>query len=272
MTETLVITEPGVYEMSAEAYHRHDSLSSSGARKLLPPSCPAKFRYGKNEHSTAFDIGHAAHKLVLGEGPELVEVDAKDWRTKVAQQAQADAYAAGAVPLLTEQLEAVHEMAAAIRRHPLASILLESGTGVAEQSIFWRDPVTDVMLRCRPDWLTPRWVVDFKTTASAAPDAFAKSVYNFGYYIQAPWYLAGLAAVGLAEPDAPFLFVAQEKTPPYLVAVHQLDDAAMAAGAAQMRQAIDLYATCLAADDWPGYPVEVVTTSLPRWAPELEPA
>ena len=29
----------GVVDMTADAYHRHEALSSSGARKLLPPSC-----------------------------------------------------------------------------------------------------------------------------------------------------------------------------------------------------------------------------------------
>jgi hypothetical protein len=268
VSEPLAVIEPGVYsDITAEDYHRHASLSSSGARRILPPSCPAKFRHGKTEHSTAFDIGHAAHKLVLGEGPELVEVKAKDWRTKAAQQAQADAYDAGHVPLLTHQLKAVHDMAGALLSHELASTLLAPGSGVAEQSLFWRDPITDVMLRCRPDWLSPQWAVDYKTTESAEPQAIRRSVHKFGYYQQAPFYRDGITALGLGD-DLPFLFIFQEKTAPYLITVVQLDDVSMDIGARLNRQAIDLYADCLAANRWPSYDGadDVVSVALPPYA------
>lgn len=271
MTERPVIAEPGVYDIDADVYHSHASLSSSGARAILPPSTPAAFRYGVRTQKTAWDMGHAAHLRVLGEGPELVEVKARDWRTKAAQTARDEAYARGAVPLLTEQIRTVDAMADAVRRHPLASRLLTPGDGVAERSLFWRDEETGVMLRCRPDWLTSRWCVDYKSTTCAENTAFAKSAYSYGYYIQAPFYLAGLAALG--TPREAFMFIAQEKTPPYLVNVVQLDDEAMAAGAAQMRRAINLYAQCMADGDWPGYPLDVPTLALPHWAMrELEDA
>lgn len=274
MTEPIEITKPGVYpDLSGDDYHaQRDVLSSSGAKALLPPSAPALFRHGVREPKAAWDMGHAAHLRVLGEGPELVEVEADDWRTKAAQQKRDEARTRGAIPLLTKDIRTVDAMADAIRRHPLASVVLAPGTGVAEESLFWEDEQTGVMLRCRPDWRAPRWVADYKSAVNASPVAFAKSIYNYGYYIQAPWYLAGLVALGLADPEMPFLFVAQEKTPPYLVSVHQLDDEAMAAGAAQMRRAIDTFAACLEAerrgdpDAWPGYTAEVVHASLPPWA------
>lgn len=264
MTETLTIAEPGIYgDIPAEDYHRHDSLSSSGARRILPPSCPAAFRYGVREHKAAWDIGHAAHLRVLGEGPELVEVKEKDWRTKAAQQQRDEAYARDAVPLLTKDLAMVDAMAVAICEHDLASRLLEPESGIAEQSIFWEDPITEVMLRCRPDWRSPFEAIDYKTTISAEPGAISRTVHKFGYHQQAAFYGDGLRAHGL---DLPFLFIFQEKTAPYLVTVTQLDDAALALGAELNRRAIDLYAACLAAGEWPGYSVDVVETSLPPYA------
>ncbi|MBO0827768.1 MAG: hypothetical protein J2P24_08300 [Streptosporangiales bacterium] len=45
----VMITEPGVYNLPAAVYHADPvpggSLSQSGAKKLLPPSCPALYRY-----------------------------------------------------------------------------------------------------------------------------------------------------------------------------------------------------------------------------------
>lgn len=264
------ITAPGIYpDLPNDVYHaQRDSLSSTGARRILE-TCPAKFRYGKSEHKPEFDLGTAAHKLILGDGPELLEVAAKDWRTKKAQEEQQQARAEGKVPLLSKDYAAVHAMADAIRKDPLATAALAE-PGRVELSAFWRDE-TGVLLRCRPDLLTDRWVVDYKSTTDASKNGFAKSIYNFGYYIQASWYLAGLTALGLADEDTPFLFVAQEKAAPYLVTVHQLDDDAMRLGREKARRAIDLFAACLAADSWPGYASDVLLTSLPAYAlKELE--
>ena len=85
---TIQITSPGIYDMPAETYHADPvpagSLSSTGARRILPPGCPALFRYEQQNgtgHRPEFDFGTAAHKLVLGVGPKLKRINAKDWRT-----------------------------------------------------------------------------------------------------------------------------------------------------------------------------------------------
>src|SRR5207248_11468429 len=83
------IVEPGVYDITNDVYHAdpvpQGSLSSTGARQLTPPNCPALFKWQLDHPeppNSVFDIGTAAHKLVLGDGPQIVEVDADDWRSK----------------------------------------------------------------------------------------------------------------------------------------------------------------------------------------------
>src|SRR5438270_12221695 len=101
------VTAPGVYDLPEYVYHADPvpggSLSQSGAKKLLA-TCPARFRYERDHPpapTDAMELGTAAHKLVLGIGPDLVEVEAKDWRTKAAQEAAEVARARGAVPVLS---------------------------------------------------------------------------------------------------------------------------------------------------------------------------
>lgn len=263
------ITDPGVYEMAAGEYHAHSALSSTGARRLLPPSCPALFKYERDHgqaHKRVFDFGHAAHKMVLGDGPELVVVDAPDWRTNAAKAQRDEAYAEGKVPLLPDEFEMVQLMAAEQRRHPAA---FERGSGKPEQSLFVKDEKTGVMLRARIDWLPDATdkrmvLVDYKTTASAEPRAFARSVANYGYYQQAAWYVDMVIALGLAS-DVAFRFVAQEKTPPYLVTIFEMDEAALRIGRLRNRDAIDLFAACVAAGEWPGYSDEIEPIILPAW-------
>ena len=277
----MIVTKPGVYDdMPNEVYHGDPvpaelggSLSSSGARKLLPPNSPARFRYDQDNPPTstdAYTFGHAAHRMVLGAGQEIVHVEANDWRTKAAQQQKKEALAAGQVPLLTHELEVVTEMADAIRRHPVASLLF--GSGKPEQSLFWVDEDTGVWRRARLDWLPERSgshgrliIPDYKTTKSAAPADIEKAIYDYGYHQQADWYLDGVRAV-LGETDPVFLFVFQEKAPPYLVTVAQPDAMALRIGRHYNRLAINTYRRCVADSSWPGYSDGVELVGVPRWA------
>lgn len=258
---------PGVYEMPEDEYHAHRALSSSGARALLPPSCPEIFHHEREHRRPAkreFDLGHAAHMLVLGDGPELHVVGADNWRKDATKAERDAAYACGAVPLLPEEFDTVQAMAAKLRQHPRAAELFEDG-GIAEQSLFWRDPTTGMECRARPDWLTPRRIVDYKTTVSAEPGAISKSVANYGYAVQEVFYRAGAVELDLIEPDAPFLFVFQSKNPPYLVTVVELDDDWRRIGHDKMRRALEIFRDCTEADVWPGYSDDIETISPPTW-------
>ncbi|WP_433855104.1 hypothetical protein [Streptomyces kronopolitis] len=151
------VTEPGNHDLTAAEYHADPAPggSSSGARLLLPPSCPALFRWEQDNPpapKATFDFGHAAHKEVLGVGPDLVALDYDDWRTKAAREERDELRAAGAVPLLRDDYQQVLDMAAAIRQHPVASRLFEPDSGTAESALVWRDGPTGVMRRALLDW------------------------------------------------------------------------------------------------------------------------
>lgn len=268
----------GVYPDMPEAEYHADpvpggSLSSTGARKLLAPSCPAKFKYERDNGRAPkreFDLGHATHKLVLGKGADIIEIDAATYRTTAAQDQRDAAYADGLVPLLPKELAQVEAMAKAVRDHPIAGPLFTPGTGQAELSGFWQDQRTGIWRRFRTDWVKnggDRTIaVDLKTTVDASPEALERAIYNLGYNQQAAWYLDGLRAVGLADHDAQFMFVFVEKTPPYLITVTGLDLTSLRIGAARNARAIDRYRECTETGHWPAYVDGVTYLSLPPWA------
>ncbi|WP_326779669.1 PD-(D/E)XK nuclease-like domain-containing protein [Streptomyces longwoodensis] len=269
------ITEPGIHEMTNEEYHSHRyALSSSGARLLLPPSCPALFRHAQDtppEPKKTFELGTAAHKLVLGEGPDLIKVDAEKWTTNAVKAEVAAIRDQGAIPLKPTEYQQVHDMADALRRHPVASMLFDPARGKPEQSLFWRDAPTGVMRRARFDWLpdarSGRLIIpDYKTCRSAEPRALARAVEEFGYHQQDDWYRAAARALHLADDTAAFVFVCQEKTPPYIVTVVEMDAEARRIGAARNRRALEVFAECTATGQWPGYSDEIAYLSLPAWA------
>ena len=279
-TVTETVFRPGVYDgMPEEIYHGDPvpvgSLSSSGARKLLTQP-PARFRYEQKNPpapTEAMERGTAAHKLVLGVGAEIVLVNAKDWRTKAAQQQRDEARERGAIPLLPPDYERVHAMAAALRADPLASALFDRERGgLPEQSLFWFDGTFGIWRRARLDWLPDagareRLVVpDYKTTADASQAGVRKSVIQYGYHQQGDWYTA--AAQALLHPDPAFLLVFQETVPPYLVRVVQMDGDLLRAGRERNAEAMEIYRDCSQSGIWPGYGdgIDYVKfESLPVW-------
>ncbi|MFF8100094.1 PD-(D/E)XK nuclease-like domain-containing protein [Streptomyces sp. NPDC016640] len=249
-------------DLSNEDYHAdRTSLSSSGARKLLPPSCPAKFRYEQDNPpapTKTFDYGNAAHKLVLGRGPKLILVDHDAWTTKDAKTEVAEARAQGGIPLKRHEMQMVKDMAEAIRRHPLAAALLDPATGAPEQSGFWIDGPTGIRRRVRFDWLpsihSGRLIIpDYKTADDASEEAMQKAIAKYGYNQQAPWYEEGAQALGMGGDDTEMLLVVQEKKPPYLVNVIGFEFFSREIGRAKNKAAIEKFAECMSTGHWPGY-------------------
>lgn len=294
---------PGVRQMPEEEYFAATwALSASGAKDIL--DCPARFRW-KQTHPVLkkeFDYGSAAHKLVLGSGPEIAVVDAaciaelahrtaeagdaktaklyadtaakgdpEAWSTSAAKAARDEARAAGKIPLLRRDYDHVRGMADAIRRHPLAAALFDPSCGLPEQSLFWHDSEFGITRRARLDWLPdPRGglliIGDYKTCADASPDAVMRSVGNFAYHIQRAWYCEAVRACGI-DGDPGFVFVFQEKDPPYLIHPVQLDGPAIISGDIACRAACERFRDCTEAGVWPGYPYEpeITAVSLPPW-------
>jgi hypothetical protein len=249
------------------------SLSHSGAKVLLPPGSPAQYHH-ERLHPPAdkkvFAFGRAAHRMVLGEGADWVEVKADDWTTKAAQRAAALAEFDGKTALLSKQVRVIEDMAEALAANTLAVDLL-TRPGAAEVALFARDTRSGVMLRGKldklPDPVRGETIgVDYTTAARADPDDFARAAWRYRYYMQEPWYSDLVRAVGFADRLA-FLFVVQCKEPPYLSFVGQLPADAVRYGRVRNREAVDLYAQCEAEDCWPG-PAddEIVQLEMPGWA------
>lgn len=262
-------------DLTAEEYHADKtSISSSGLRALLDPGCPAQFKYDRDNPAPPkreFDLGHAAHKLVLGEGPEFRVIDYPDYKKKAAQNERDEAYEDGLVPLLTKEHDQVQAMAEAIRRHPIAGGLFAPGTGRAELSIYWTDKATGVRCRVRPDWLKElpglALAVDYKTARDASPAAVSRAIKDHSYHQQDAFYTDGIWAA-LQPADVRFVFVFQSKTAPYLITVRELTDQDRDIGRARNERALRLYADCTARDEWPDWtgPVtEIPQIGMPTW-------
>lgn len=225
------------------------------------------------EEKDIFDLGTAAHDILL-EGLGIVEiVDAKDWRSNAAKDARDAARLAGRIPLLTEQAERVEAMVYAVREQLEAHEASPTPftEGAPEQTIVWEEQ--GVLCKARLDWLRDDLTVidDFKTTGkSAHPASFQKNLYYAGFDVQAAFYLRGLRAwigSGISEPELEprFRWIVAETKPPFALSVvtpsrHVLELANM-----KIDYALKLWAESLESGYWPGYGSEVVEAGLPDW-------
>ncbi|MDX3575923.1 PD-(D/E)XK nuclease-like domain-containing protein [Streptomyces sp. FL07-04A] len=262
-------------DLTAEQYHADTtSISSSGLRALLDPGCPAQFKYDRDHPAPPkreFDLGHAAHKLVLGEGPEFRVIDYPDYKKKAAQNERDEAYELDLVPLLTKEHDQVQAMADMIRRHPIAGGLFAPGTGRAELSLYWTDKATGVRCRVRPDWLKElpglALAVDYKTCRDASPQGVSRAIKDHSYHQQDAFYTDGIWAA-LQPADVRFVFVFQSKTAPYLITVRELTDQDRDIGRARNERALRLYAECESTGiwpDWTGPVTEIPRIGMPTW-------
>lgn len=279
---TTEITEPGVYDLPFEDYLSDPipggSLSNSGAKTLLN-ECPAIFAY-EREHGrpgkAEFDIGHAAHASVLGDGMEIAVIPDEilgsngATSTKAAKEFIAEARKRGAVPVKGDVAETVAAMATALREHPVAGQLLHPDRGTPEQSLFWIDRETGVWRRARLDSLPHPAVgrmvfADYKTCDSASRSACENAAARYGYFMQMDGYAEAVKTLGLAE-EAVGLLIFQEKRPPHVVSVFQPSAQALRVAHARNRRALEIFKRCTETNTWPGYIEGIEVLDIPVWA------
>ena len=177
--------------------------------------------------------------------------------TKAGKEMEGEMIAAGIEAVTASEMEQALAMAASVRSHQAAALLLRDGK--AEQSFWWDDTQTGLRCKCRPDWYNGNTIVDLKTTTDASPKGFAKSVAQWRYHIQQNHYLAGTFAER-------FVFIAVEKQYPFATACYELDETAALHGEAERRNNLQTIADCRAIAEWPGYGNTIQPLSLPNWA------
>jgi hypothetical protein len=263
--------------ISHARYHADDlaetpTLSASLAHLLLTRSPAHSYlahpRLGMSrpadESSAALDTGSIIHDMLLGGGAELVVVDAKDYRTKVAQEARDAARARGTIPILPAKLAGLQRAASAIRcqipelegmRHEVTALWKSAG---------------GVLCRGRMDALPQDGaavIADLKTTANARDASRGAHAVKYGWHVSAAAYTE---AVETLVPEnagrVSYLWLIAEVEEPYGVIQAAPSRELLALGARQWRRAVAMWEECLRTDHWPGYGEDLVEIEAPAWA------
>ena len=276
------ITYPSkISGLTSREYHSSKAWSKSGLDKVH--KSPAHFFTEKSEESAALTFGRALHCAILEPdkfNSAYTLAPKVDKRTNAGKTEWAafelDCSIKGKEIISFDDMMTIRAMYDSIMSHPLARNIFKDGE--SELSFFWKDHLTGLQCRCRPDYYRRDGIlVDLKTTASAAPHEFARSFANYRYHVQAAFYTDGVFNVSdfsTFEAPTDFLLVAVEKEPPYGLRVYRVDDRAMEFGRAAYKADLQ---TILEFDGKPdrieyfktiGYTdsIEISELSLPSWA------
>ena len=190
----------------------------------------------------------------------------RDFRTKAAKEQKAATLAAGKIPMIASKADAILRQGERIRQH----LYHEHGidlTGRSELAVEWNERATNGdLVPCRgmlDHWiLEQRIIYDLKIWRSANPVNLPRQIKDNGLDIQAEAYTR---AVEQVHPELAgrvrFIALVCEAHSGLTVPI-ELDGTTKQLGRMRWRRAIDLWARCTAADDWPGYARGVLTVGV----------
>lgn len=244
--------------MTEHEYRSLEGVSRSELWKLRESPEKAKWAWEHPEPPTpALLFGQAVHKLLL-EPDTFDEAFAVapniDRRTKDGKAAyNAFCYTLGERQVITPEMrQTAVEMRNKAISAPFVAKLLQ---GEHEKPMLWVDELTGETCKIRLDventeTETPI-IVDYKSTEDASTEGFMRSAIRYGYDFQAAMYCEGYEKVTGIKPL--FVFVAQEKKPPYSVNVLQADDLFLKRGYEIFRELLGIYHECKTSGNWYGY-------------------
>ncbi|ECG6393462.1 exonuclease VIII, partial [Salmonella enterica subsp. enterica serovar Monschaui] len=196
--------QPGIYyDIPNEAYHAGPGVSKSQLDDIA--DTPAIYLWRKNapvdtEKTKSLDTGTAFHCRVL-EPEEFSKrfIIAQEFnrRTSAGKEEEKtfleECARTGRTVLTAEEGRKIELMYQSVMALPLGQWLVESA-GYAESSVYWEDPETGILCRCRPDKIIPEfhWIMDVKTTADI--QRFRTAYYDYRYHVQDAFYSDGYRA------------------------------------------------------------------------------
>ncbi|EES6010140.1 exodeoxyribonuclease VIII [Escherichia coli] len=267
--------EPGIYYgISNENYHAGPGVSKSQLDDIA--DTPALYLWRKNApvdttKTKTLDLGTAFHCRVLE--PEefsnrFIVAPEFNRRTNAGKEEEKaflmECASTGKTVITAEEGRKIELMYQSVMALPLGQWLVESA-GHAESSIYWEDPETAILCRCRPDKIIPEfhWIMDVKTTADI--QRFKTAYYDYRYHVQDAFYSDGYEAQFGVLPT--FVFLVASTTVEcgrYPVEIFMMGEEAKLAGQQEYHRNLRTLADCLNTDEWPA----IKTLSLPRWAKE----
>ena len=266
--------------LSNTAYHQRAEFSSSQLKDMLRSAAHfysnSILKENDKPSKACMDFGTLAHTLFLEPEQfwnEFVITPKFNRRTKDGK-AEAEAWESANEHKICVTQEQVDGAQRIVENLQTLSIYndMRNNYGMAEASIFYKDPEFNLELRIRPDWhIAPcnnfpnGLIIDLKTTTDARPHAFSKKCGDFAYDLSCAMYREGFQQAYNTEEKPPFIFLVAESSAPYNVKQYKASDLFIAVGEKRYNQAKEQLAESLLIKEWDGYGTELEEISLPAY-------
>lgn len=263
------LNEP-IFNVPMAEYRAAEGISQTSLKQveISPKHYLSYISEDAKEPTPAQIIGSITHSAVLEQKADgfVVRPEGMKFTTKEGMAWKA----AQTLPIIDSETHAnIYGMTLAVQNHPMARKILY-GTGKNEVSVWKRHEPTGLLLKGRADRLTVDGqnltvVADLKTCerGGAKEAEFSKSIWNWGYALQAAFYVDLFGA-------SYFVFVVVEKEPPHAVACYNLDAQSLAIGRREYEGYLQTIKSCTDSGVWPAYSDDLRQIALPDWVTRKE--
>jgi exodeoxyribonuclease VIII len=265
--------------MTDKEYFASDAISASmikTARQSLAHYYHEYVRPNRQpkQPTPAMILGTVLHTAFLE--PEklsdtvMVVPDGIDKRTKTGKDWYTEAEQSGKILIKHDDMQEILSAVRSARSNPLISDLYDS-ISLVETPIFWNG------FKAKPDAIIEPCdaypngaIIDLKSTVSASCIDFTNQAYKLGYHIQAAHYCDGFMHEyikdDLLKADPPkFIFLAIEKTAPYLSQLFECSKTMLEVGITERNKLWNKIQRSYKSGEWEGYSDKIEKLDLPKW-------
>ena len=276
---------PGVYEVPYEEYRAWPAINASALKlgyQVSPKHLKAAIDGRLDSDSRARKLGRAIHCRLLepdlfrkqfmiaeqckvpvasgtrkgqpcGSAGRFYDADNHQWYCGTHRKQFPDA-AEPTDYIDSAEAERIELIVASVFAHKVVKLLRAHGG--AEVSIIWAKDGFPCKARL-DKWIRgakcPDTVLDLKKcqVGKATEEALQRSIRDYGWDMQAAWYLAAAESIDDARPLFAWVFL--EDNEPFDARPVWASPAMLEVGAIKARTAFDLYKRCVETGRWPGY-------------------
>jgi len=168
----------------------------------------------------------------------------------------------GQILMSAASYETIVAMRDAVLSHPTTKLLFDNNNGYPGEPLRFEEANSGAIVKFCPHWVHIRTgkklIVNLMSTENAGKEKFSKEAYDLKLHKRAALQMDGL--VGSA-----MVFVMVERSAPYKLQVHSLDDRSIDLGRSVYVENCVTYMECLESGKWPGLPEKIQPASLPDW-------
>ncbi len=289
--------------LSNPEYQERPEVSGSGLAKIYKQS-PAHYKYQEQKETKALKFGIAAHSMILEpdefnkefirgvdveQYPDalVTQNDMKGWLKDRGQKVSGNK--PELISRILELEPETHILDSIIEKfnadnedktvlspvdydgcQSMRETIMKNGDmssmltgGFSEYSLIGE--VMGVKVKNRPDLITSAGgIIQYKTAVDCHPETFGIKVNDYGYLLKAA--LEWLCFEGAYNtPPKYYIWLVQEKEPPYIWKPYYLTEDALAIGKIQLETALKTYTRCMDSGEWPAYGNNIEPIQITEW-------